>query len=271
VSEPVTTQEKLAVDLTDLGFTAVAGRVLEGRISISHALQHVKREHGTLLSTGYFFADDLHALGVPEQHSAVIGSQTASFAAKELMVAFTRRKVEHAAANGRKANVYRITEKGRQELSKLVGVDANVPGPDQVAVRGVGVDPGESSTGGRGQAVGPSGFARAKGRPADATPGGASPDQSRARSSMEEQRTSKPTVAGSSPAGRSQQQCGVTRRSTNEHARSEANPATARIDPGTGQEGEPGGKSEVPAAAVEPLTFDIPDGPSYMDPDQRAA
>ena len=46
MTEPTTIQRALAADLKDLQLTAVAGRVLEGRISIARALQHVKREHG---------------------------------------------------------------------------------------------------------------------------------------------------------------------------------------------------------------------------------
>jgi hypothetical protein len=89
--------------------------------------RHIAR---TLLETGRFFADDMAALEVPEEHSAIIGSQTASFAAQRFMVAIGRRKVEHKAANARKANVYEVTDKGRSELSKLVGLGAS-SAPDQ--------------------------------------------------------------------------------------------------------------------------------------------
>lgn len=88
--------------------------------------RHIAR---TLLETGRFFADDMAALEVPEEFSSIIGSQTATFAGQEFMVAIGRRRVEHKAANARKANVYEVTEKGRRELPKLVGVGSGVPSP----------------------------------------------------------------------------------------------------------------------------------------------
>jgi hypothetical protein len=81
----------------------------------------IVREHiaDTLLSTGAFHADDLHSLGVPQQHKAIIGSQIAAFAARGYMVEAGRRKCEHKAANGRKAVVYRITKLGREKLADV--------------------------------------------------------------------------------------------------------------------------------------------------------
>lgn len=44
MNKPSPTQEALASDLRDLGLAAIGGRVLEGRISIERALEHVERE-----------------------------------------------------------------------------------------------------------------------------------------------------------------------------------------------------------------------------------
>jgi hypothetical protein len=46
MNKPTSNQTALATDLKDLGFTSIAGRVLEGRISSQSALAHVKREQG---------------------------------------------------------------------------------------------------------------------------------------------------------------------------------------------------------------------------------
>lgn len=78
----------------------------------------------TLLDTGYFHADDVDPLGVPEQHCNIIGSQIASFKNRQLMEPTGAvRKVTHRAANSRKAPIYRITAKGRKELTVGVGSD----------------------------------------------------------------------------------------------------------------------------------------------------
>ncbi len=92
----------------------------------------IVREHiaRTLLETGYFHCDDLDALGVPPAHCNVKGSQIGSFRSQGLMEKTGQeRKVSHVAANGRRAPIYRISAKGRKELSKmLVGVGAGNAG-----------------------------------------------------------------------------------------------------------------------------------------------
>lgn len=77
--------------------------------------------HRTLLSTGYFHVDDLDPLGVPPLASEVKGTLINSVRARGYMKSTeVRRKVAHAAANARKAPIYKITAKGRRELPKLV-------------------------------------------------------------------------------------------------------------------------------------------------------
>jgi hypothetical protein len=116
----------------------------------------------TLLATGRFHVDDLDDLNLPPAAFEVRGTLVNSVRRRGLMESTNvYRKVAHAAANGRKAPIYRITSKGRQELSKLVGVGS---GGDRCPVRsGLStalpvreslanastVDPGESN-GGRG-------------------------------------------------------------------------------------------------------------------------
>jgi hypothetical protein len=80
----------------------------------------IVREHiaRTLIETGYFHADDVDELGVPAEHCNLIGSQIASYANRKLMEPTgVTRKVAHRAANGRRAPIYCITEKGRKELA----------------------------------------------------------------------------------------------------------------------------------------------------------
>jgi hypothetical protein len=103
----------------------------------------------TLLETGYFHADDLDALEVPPAHCNVKGSQIGSFRSRKLMEKTgVERKVAHAAANGRKAPIYRVTAKGHKELSKMLvgmgGGDATAPSlPAAVASGANALHPGE--------------------------------------------------------------------------------------------------------------------------------
>lgn len=84
----------------------------------------------TLLTTGFFHIDDLDALDVPEAHCNIKGSQVSAFRGSKWMVRVGERKVEHPAANARKAGIYKVTDLGRQELPKeIVGLDAGVPNP----------------------------------------------------------------------------------------------------------------------------------------------
>jgi hypothetical protein len=79
----------------------------------------------TLLATGVFHVDDLDDLNLPPAAFEVRGTLVNSVRSRGVMESTGEyRKVAHAAANGRKAPIYRITEKGRQELSKLVGLGA---------------------------------------------------------------------------------------------------------------------------------------------------
>lgn len=91
----------------------------------------------TLVGTEAFHADDCDALGVPVEHCNLIGLEIAAFRNRGLMESTgVYRKVSHKAAKGRKAPVYRITSKGRRDLT--VGVDVS-RGP-------VGSLPPESTT-----------------------------------------------------------------------------------------------------------------------------
>jgi hypothetical protein len=80
----------------------------------------------TFLSKGELHADDLAALEIPAEHQSIIGSQIARLVNRKLIVATDRRKCVHPAANGRKANVYKLTELGRKKLARI---SAGVPTP----------------------------------------------------------------------------------------------------------------------------------------------
>jgi len=156
----------------------VRGLQEEGKTSAEWlAVARIQVER-TLLATGYFTADDLAELGIPECYRRSIhGSVTGFYSGQGYMVEAGRRKSERPERKGGKNTVYRITQKGRQELSKLAGVGADNRDGDHAehaVVRSgpaqVSPDPGESSTGGRGQAR------KSIGEPASATPGAAAPE-----------------------------------------------------------------------------------------------
>jgi hypothetical protein len=155
----------------------------------THSLQEVREQQATkkhnrdlgglirqaiidrIKTTGECFADDLTDLypeGEVKECRRLATAQFGSMVATGLIREKERRKSTFGSRKGAKAGVYVFTEKGRQELSKLVGVgsDRRFVGTTPPTVT---ADPGESSAGGRGQAV-------VNGRPADATPDGDSPD-----------------------------------------------------------------------------------------------
>jgi hypothetical protein len=113
--------------------------------------ERIRRHIGrTLIATGAFHADDLQPLEVPEIHSAIVGSQIASYVNRRLMVKVGERRCIHKAANGRKAAIYEITPKGRKEL---VGLDSGGAFGGSAAVEsgdspiGAGVTPGGTEEG----------------------------------------------------------------------------------------------------------------------------
>jgi hypothetical protein len=93
---------------------------------------------------------DLDVLEVPSAHANVKGSQTGSFRSQGFMEETgVERKVAHAAANGRKASIFRITEKGRRELPKmLAGHRVGGMARPSLGGRGVGSSPLASSVSG---------------------------------------------------------------------------------------------------------------------------
>jgi hypothetical protein len=88
----------------------------------------------TLLSTGYFHVDDLDCLDLPPAAFEVRGTLVNRVRAKGWMQrSGAERKVAHKAANARKAPIYRITTKGREELPTLVGNNSGEGGSSSVA------------------------------------------------------------------------------------------------------------------------------------------
>lgn len=130
------------------------GQQEEGKTSSEWAL--IAREHvmRTLLATGYFTADDLGPLGIPEHYrKSVHGLVTAYFRGKQpYMEEAGRRKSERPERKGAKNTIFRISAKGRRELPELlkdlVGVEVgsttgHVP---SVSSRGASLHPGEKPT-----------------------------------------------------------------------------------------------------------------------------
>jgi hypothetical protein len=112
----------------------------------------------TLIGTGYFHADDLDALEVPPEHCNLKGTRAAWFRNRRLMESTdVYRKVSHAAANGRKQPIYRVTPKGRRELTAGLGggsVDSVTPNAESAA--GNSPQPGEQSAPASGKGSGAS-------------------------------------------------------------------------------------------------------------------
>lgn len=77
-----------------------------------------------LRTKGEFFADDLQALGIPDEHRSIIGSQTAKLVNQKWMVEEGRRKSTVASRNGAKSGVYRPTELGTKSIA---GIDIDPP------------------------------------------------------------------------------------------------------------------------------------------------
>lgn len=102
----------------------------------------------TLLHTGWFTADDLEPLGIPQQYRrSVHGSATGYFSGEQpYMEEAGRRKSERPERKGAKNTVFRITARGRRELPRLL---KDMAGPVTEATKrlygqglvGVGADP----------------------------------------------------------------------------------------------------------------------------------
>jgi hypothetical protein len=84
------------------------------------AREHLRR---TLLETGYFNSEDFDALGIPPEHVNVGNSWIGHFSKQKLMDPISWRRSEKPSRKGGKIWIYRITDKGRQELGAGVGID----------------------------------------------------------------------------------------------------------------------------------------------------
>lgn len=100
----------------------VRGGQEEGGASADHLILAREQITRTLLATGFFTADDLEPLGIPEQYRrSVHGSATGYFSGEKLfMEEASRRKSERPERKGAKNTVFRITVKGRRELPGLL-------------------------------------------------------------------------------------------------------------------------------------------------------
>jgi hypothetical protein len=79
----------------------------------------IVREHiaRTLLETGFVHSDDLDSLGIPDEHRNIAGSQMGGFVQRGLMVEVGRRASIKPSRKKAKSAIYRITDKGRRELT----------------------------------------------------------------------------------------------------------------------------------------------------------
>jgi len=78
----------------------------------------------TLFTTGYLSAADFTILGVPDEHCNLPGAQIGAFAGAGYMEAISFKRWSAEAKASRKSGkywVYRITQKGKEHLSPLVG------------------------------------------------------------------------------------------------------------------------------------------------------
>lgn len=76
---------------------------------------------GALKAKGEFHADDLLGCDIPADSLNAIGARVNAFVRRGYMVEIGRRRSANPASNGRKSNVYRVTDKGQRELGARVG------------------------------------------------------------------------------------------------------------------------------------------------------
>ncbi len=150
--------------------------------------------------TGYVSAEDFEALGVPDEHHNVPGAQMGGYVSAGLMEAVTFKRWSTKAKASRKSGkywVYKITEKGRQKLSRTAGLEG-----DEGAVRSAAVSGDSLQSGSASLPIAAAGLTSVSAERPGAS--GVNPDTTAAPSpcsSTEEQRPCKSQVAGSIPAG----------------------------------------------------------------------
>ena len=84
-----------------------------------------------LIESGFFHADDLVALEIPEAHKACVGAQVSGMISRRYMEETgVRRSTSDPAGHARKSAVYRITELGREKLAGVRVSDAGRTGAD---------------------------------------------------------------------------------------------------------------------------------------------
>lgn len=101
---------------------SVRGQQEEGGDSADYLILAREQIARTLLHTGWFTADDLEPLGIPQQYRrSVHGSATGYFSGEQpYMEEAGRRKSERPERKGGKNTVFRITARGRRELPGLL-------------------------------------------------------------------------------------------------------------------------------------------------------
>lgn len=87
-----------------------------------------------LVETGFFHTADLVWLNIPAERKKMIGGRVSAVLSRGHMEATTVRKAAVAAeSHNRKSAVYRITEKGRAELTRAIVSAKGLDEPDEEA------------------------------------------------------------------------------------------------------------------------------------------
>lgn len=170
----------------------------------------IVREHiaRTLLETGFVHSDDLDSLGIPDEHRNIAGSQMGGFVQRGLMVEVGRRASIKPSRKKAKSAIYRITDKGRRELT--IGVSASESHGDSSQIRC-------AHSGGQTAGVGPDDRRHKPGirQPVRVDPGEQTAHREGTPHSQEPARPPMPVPSASSPSGGS----GVVEETAPESAR----------------------------------------------------
>ena len=151
-------------DPTEHPLETVRGDAEESREKARWTLVVREQIAHTLIETGYFSAEALDSLGVPEPHLNVCTSWIGHFSKAKLMKKRSWHYSDKPSRKGGLVWTFQITDEGRQKLPPLLEEIRN-------EIAGAGAT---GQVGARGQAVVPSG--NVERRPAKATLNDASPD-----------------------------------------------------------------------------------------------
>lgn len=109
----------------------------------------IVREHArrTLLVTGYLSAADFTALGVPDEHCNLPGAQIGAYANAGYMEAISFKRWSAEAKASRKSGkywVYRVTQKGKEQLGPLTGIGGSGASSSEGTSLAAAADPSQN-------------------------------------------------------------------------------------------------------------------------------